>query len=101
MDYALVNSVGSSGKRKEPGSRADAEEHRGVERSCPDEEDSIKTVGSSSSGRRKEADSGERHDVESSISSDEEEDAPDEVLVRVNAVACKAGTTLFEAPLLP
>lgn len=55
------------------------------------------------SGERKQADSGERHEVESSSSGDDDEDdnSPDEVCVTVSTVACKAGTTLFDAPLLP
>lgn len=55
------------------------------------------------SGKRKEANSRERLEVESSSSDEEEEeeDSPDEVCVHVGAVACKAGTSLFEAPLLP
>ena len=52
-----------------------------------------------SSGKHKQADREERHEVESS-SSDDEDDFPDEVCVDVGVVACKAGTTLFEAPLL-
>lgn len=53
------------------------------------------------SGKRKQADSGERHEVESSSGDDEEDDFPVEVCINVGTVACKAGTTLFDAPLLP
>lgn len=57
---------------------------------------SISEVGE---GVQKDESGGDRPDVESSSS--DEEDSPLEVCVPVGVVACKAGTTLFEAPLLP
>lgn len=64
-------------------------------------EDSAPVTSTDSNGKRKQADSRKRQEVESSSSDGEEEDSPNEVCVHVSAVACKAGTTLFEAPLLP
>lgn len=50
--------------------------------------------------RRRDPESEQHCDVGGSRVSDEE-DAPSEVCLPVGVVACKAGTTLFEAPLLP